>query len=143
MMMRQKSGARSQESGVGAKTFEGLLGKTFRHGGRGPEEYDCYGLCIEIYRRLGKHLPPVSTSYELEVNNMAMKVASDFFEQLAGPEPFCLVTFIGRPPYSTHVGVVLPDLYHFIHILEGTQVTIERLDGLLWKRKITGFFKPV
>lgn len=34
----------------------GLLGAKFVWGGRGPNEFDCWGLVIEIYRRMGIEL---------------------------------------------------------------------------------------
>ena len=36
-----------------------LLGKPYVLHGRGPDGYDCYGLAIEVERRLGKELPDV------------------------------------------------------------------------------------
>ncbi len=96
--------------------IDDLLGKSFQYGGRGPLEYDCYGLVMEIYKRRGVSLP-------------------DF-----GSSPSA--SWIHRPPFTTHIGVVLEDGYRFIHIMTKTEVTIERLDSLLWKRRITGFFKP-
>lgn len=47
-----------------------------------------------------------------------------------------------RPPYTSHIGVVLENKYEFIHIMNRSRVTIERLDGLLWKRRVTGYYKP-
>lgn len=34
-----------------------LVGKPYRAGARGPEEYDCFGLVAEVYRRLGWTIP--------------------------------------------------------------------------------------
>lgn len=64
------------------------------------------------------------------------------FVELKTPEPFCLVTFMTKPPYTTHIGVVLENCRDFIHNLDmSTKVCIERLDSMLWERRITGFYK--
>jgi cell wall-associated NlpC family hydrolase len=129
-----------------------LIGKSFQYGGRGPFEYDCYGLVMEIYKRRGMELPDFGSSpsaswihrvimeqTQCGVRNAECGVK---FIQITNPEPFCLVTFMIRPPYTSHVGVVLENGYQFIHIMAKLEVTIERLDGMQWKRRITGFFKP-
>ena len=40
--------------------IDDLLGKPYRDHGRGPDAYDCYGLAIEVERRLGKTLRDVA-----------------------------------------------------------------------------------
>jgi len=65
----------------------------------------------------------------------------ELFFPLEKPEPGCLVTFMLRPPYTTHVGVVLLDRYRFIHITRQTRVAIERLDIDPWAGKISGFWE--
>ncbi len=131
-------------------SYADLIGKGFKYGGRGPLEYDCYGLAMEIYRRLGIELPEFGSAIQVHVIHRMIDEAahskldtqhSKLFEELSAPEPFCLVTFMIRPPYTSHIGVVLEDNVHFMHIVRKTKVTIERLDNQLWKRRITGFFK--
>jgi cell wall-associated NlpC family hydrolase len=39
------------------REFDDLIGKGFRYGGRGPDEFDCYGLVMECFKRLGVKLP--------------------------------------------------------------------------------------
>ncbi len=120
-----------------------LLGKSFNYGGRGPFEYDCYGLAMEIYKRRGIDLPDFGSSPSASWIHRMISEGKKLFIELKAPEPFCLVTFAIRPPYTTHIGVVLKDGYRFIHIMTKSQVTIERLDGLQWKKKITGYFVPL
>lgn len=43
-----------------------LLGVEFAYGGRGPDAYDCYGLVMEIHRRLGVELPDYRSPDVLE-----------------------------------------------------------------------------
>lgn len=117
-----------------------LLGKEFKYGGRGPEAYDCYGLCIEVYRRRGKALPDFGSSPSASWQHRMIDEGKKLFIELKHPAPFCLVTFMLRPPYTTHIGVVLEDCCRFIHIQQKLQVVIERLDGQLWKNRITGYY---
>lgn len=43
-------------------TYCDLLAAKFRINGRGEDgTYDCYGLCMEVSRRLGKELPEIHT----------------------------------------------------------------------------------
>ena len=49
-----------------------LLGKPYEEHGRGPDAYDCYGLVIEVERRLGKALPDVVyQNHDLELSRKA------------------------------------------------------------------------
>jgi len=42
-------------------TYSDLLTATFRYNARGPSHFDCYGLCMEVSRRLGRTLPEILT----------------------------------------------------------------------------------
>jgi len=37
--------------------FDDLIGKPYIENGRGPDGYDCYGVWMEVNRRLGVELP--------------------------------------------------------------------------------------
>lgn len=121
--------------------YEDLLGKPFRYGGRGSDDYDCYGLAMEISRRLGKELPDFCSPTEAGLIHQVYTEGKDLFKALDKPEPYCIVAFRIHPRYTSHMGVVLEDCNRFIHILKGTSVCIERLDSLLWEKKISGFYK--
>jgi cell wall-associated NlpC family hydrolase len=121
--------------------FSDLLGKKFAYGARGPEAYDCYGLCMEIYRRLGKKLPDFGSAVMPSLIDRMVSDRRPLFQELLVPEPWCLVLFKVRPPYVSHIGVVLDDKTRFIHIMRNISVAIERLDAPEWKRRIAGFLK--
>ena len=122
--------------------YEDLLGCEFEHGGRGPERFDCWGLCLEVCRRAGLAVPAFSSPPDrLPAIHREILRRSWLFERIERPEPFCLVTFAIRPPYVTHVGVVMEDRTTFLHILKQSRVTRERLDHILWKKKIAGFYR--
>lgn len=119
-----------------------LLNKPFAWAGRGPDAYDCYGLCQEIYRRIGRELPDYDSSDQTQV--IALTLAGgieSWLEQIPQPEPFCLVTFRIVPPFVTHLGVVMDDCQTFLHILQQSMVTRERLSSLQWSRKIAGYYR--
>lgn len=131
--------------------FNDLLGAKFCYGGTSVEQgFDCWQLCREIYRRLGRELPEFQYvvediakdgKFSYENVNQKIESAKPMFEKLDKPEPYCLVSFFIRPRYTSHVGVVLEDCIHFIHIMEKSSVTIERLDAPEWERRITGFWR--
>ena len=122
--------------------FSDLVGKPFEYGGRGPDTYDCYGLVREVFERVGKQMPDVvsPTKYEM-IHCAGEELKKQVAEEINEPEPFCIVGFIIRPPYTSHMGIVLEDGFRFIHVLENTQVCIERLDNGTWSNRISGFYR--
>jgi cell wall-associated NlpC family hydrolase len=42
-----------------------LVGRPYRRGARGPDAFDCWGLVLEMRRRLGLPLPPDFASHDL------------------------------------------------------------------------------
>lgn len=52
--------------------IEDLLGKPYKEHGRGNGGYDCYGIAIEVERRLGHYLRDVLyTTHDLELSGLA------------------------------------------------------------------------
>jgi cell wall-associated NlpC family hydrolase len=121
--------------------FDDLIGTPFAYGGRGPDAYDCYGLALEIKRRLGQLPPDFDHPQTPEEIHRVILSARDRFVSLPHPSPFCFVTFTLRFPFTSHVGIVMEDKYRFIHVMEKANVCIERLDSLTWKRRITGYYE--
>lgn len=125
--------------------YADLIGKKFKWNACGPDEYDCWTLCREIYRRLGKRMPEFS--YFIDGEKKQEKSAEEFerhkgsFTRLDLPVPFCIVAFNLIPRYVSHVGIVLENNYEFIHVLKSTFVVKERLDSIIWERKIAGYYE--
>src|SRR3990167_3147116 len=97
-----KSEIRNPKSGI---NYIDLLGKPFEYGGRGPDTYDCWGLCMEIYKRLGIQLPDGVSSadwkmIETQIKSEITNPKSEIFTEIPHPRPYCLVTFMIRPPYT-------------------------------------------
>jgi cell wall-associated NlpC family hydrolase len=123
--------------------FEDLIGKPFETGARGPNKFDCYGLCIEVYKRLGKEVEDygfLDTEKAKEISNLFDEKRENFVK-IDKPQPFCLVALMIVRPYVSHVGVVLEDCRRFIHISYRRNVCIEYLDSDRWKNRIDGYWR--
>lgn len=129
-------------SNDGNEFIADLIGKPFRDGGRGPDEYDCFGLLEEVYRRRGINLPPEpnSISQEEKAYAIGQAVERGEWELIEKPQPWCAVAFRVIPPYITHVGVVLQDCQRFLHTRQGVNVAVERLNSIVWRSRIAGFY---
>ena len=90
-----------------------LLGKPWARLGRGPKFYDCYGLVIEIYRRLGHNLPEVLYTDELILKGNVITDVVNSFWKISEVKAGSVVMFAERN-IPTHMGVALDD-NRFIH----------------------------
>lgn len=119
-----------------------LLGKPFQLGGRGPDYYDCWGLCLEVGERKGIIYPTGFTPIDTSEQDIAIRDKRDGdFIKLIKPEPYCIVTFMVTPPFIDHCGIVLPDCKHFLHIMKGHSVAKQRLDHKILVKRLDGFYK--
>lgn len=126
-----------------------LIGVQFAYGGRGPDAYDCYGLVMELHRRLGVELPDYrspSVLSEIESlvaaekyrwNKIAVKEGKD-------PIPSSLMTpgrvlEIRMNSYACHVGFVHRPR-RFLHVYE-TSNGVE--DNLIhdWRNNVLGVYE--
>jgi len=120
--------------------YNDLLDKPFELGARGPDRYDCWGLCLEIGKRVSIKYPKVLTPVDTEGQDQIIKtVSNSVFERIDKPEPYCVVTFSIVKPFVDHCGVVLPDLLYFLHIMRNHSVARQRLD--VYKKRIEGFYR--
>jgi cell wall-associated NlpC family hydrolase len=121
--------------------YRDLLKKGFSHGGRGPETFDCWGLCIEILKRMKKNAPELPTPDDMgERHDLIAQQKSFLAEELNGPEEGAVVLLRVIPKYITHCGVCLGD-GRFIHILAQSRVTVERLNSPWWRDIIQGYYR--
>lgn len=59
-------------------TVDDLLGKPYMEGGRGPDSYDCYGVVIEVARRMGIELRDIEhEGHSLELSSKIPSLADD------------------------------------------------------------------
>jgi len=126
----------------GDELIADLIGKPFLDGGRGPKEYDCFGLLEEVYRRRGIMLPTEENPLSLSDKAVAIGAAVERgeWEKVLEPVPYCAVAFRVIPPYITHVGIVLEDCQRFLHTRQGVNVAIEKLNSIAWRSRIAGFY---
>jgi len=118
-----------------------LLGIPFKEGGRDLSGLDCWGLCMEIYRRAGKMLPDFQSPSDKKTINKMIQENKDLAERIPNPEPLCLVLFRLCYPLATHIGVVLDDCVRFIHTSKKRNVVIDRLDQIIWRNLREGFYR--
>ena len=76
-----------------------------------------------------------------EVIDGVVKENNSKFIRLDKPEKYCLVTLKIKPPYVSHVGVILEDCNSFLHISKNSKSVIERLSDRFWTKRIDGFWK--
>lgn len=118
-----------------------LLGVPYLKGGRTKAGLDCYGLLMELYRRRGVELPEFGAPEEDCLVQGLIDDAMPLLVEVNKPEPYDIVTFKIRPPYTTHIGMVMDDTTKFIHIMLRRHVCVERLDTDGWQRRLTGNFR--
>lgn len=115
--------------------YSGLVGARFVDGGRGPLEFDCVGMLIEIQRRLGRTMPDYASNVSLLAGALV-----DHWDQVNSPQPGDGVLIRSVNP-RWHVAVVI-DSCRMISANEAAGcVCIERFDSPLYSRRIQGFYR--
>ena len=68
-----------------------LIGKPYAPGARGPDAFDCWGVCAEVYRRAGLVLPDYTHEPLTRAQTAALMVgiAADRAEWIETPEAWC------------------------------------------------------
>lgn len=117
-----------------------LIGLPFVYGGRGPEEYDCYGLLQEMWRRAHGVELPEFTSPTLQGPQAAVGAIQLLQWQEVPCAPHVMVAIrIGR--FVSHCGFMV-DQQNMIHAWQQAGgVSVQRLG--VWKQRITGFYRYV
>lgn len=90
----------------------------YLEGGRDPATgLDCWGFYREACRVLSLPVPPVHQveGKEGEAAEWAKAAASPEWRRIIIPKPYCLV-LLTRPGRNPHCGMVLPDLFTFVHL---------------------------
>ena len=119
--------------------LDDLIGKPFKWCARGPNFFDCYGLVMEVSKRLNNPLPDYKSFINKELRSLYIENKKSDFIKVEEPEAGVIVTFKLHPKYVSHIGIMISD-YEFIHIMRKKRVAVERIDHPFWKKKIDGFF---
>ena len=92
-----------------------LLGKPYKVHGRGPDSYDCYGLVIEVERRLGRIIPDLYQIFDKksEVRNPDFSLKAVGLEKTDTPSFGDIIVFKKKGRVD-HVAVYLKN-NDFIH----------------------------
>ena len=75
--------------------IEDFLGKIYQENGRGPDGYDCYGVCIEVCKRFGVELPEQESLIRSAFERVHIPAAGN-------------IAFIPTP-IGDHVGVMVSE----------------------------------
>lgn len=116
-----------------------FIGVPFRWGGRGPDDYDCWGWLMELCRRDGVVIPDFrSTSNLAKVARMMNVNRHQWRECALRPGAGLLFSIRG---YGAHVGYYLGD-DRFTHTWEESGgILIERLSD--WQHRLLGVYEYV
>jgi probable lipoprotein NlpC len=123
--------------------IDDLIGKPFVDGGRGPGGYDCYGVVKEVFRRAGIDLPEYHIGcLDTLAISAAVESQRSLWRRLTSPAAPCVVAIRLNPGSISHVGAYIGG-GQFIHAYQNAGgVCINRLEELVWKRRIEGFYAP-
>jgi cell wall-associated NlpC family hydrolase len=108
------------------------IGKPYLVNGRGPDAFDCFGLVLDIYRRLFDiHLPDwtvedATLATAVRVINKAWRSqeANDLAYKVDAPEDFD-IAFLYRKDIAHHVG---------IYVNGGVMHASHKNSGVAWER---------
>ncbi len=120
--------------------YQDLIGIPYKKNGRDKSGMDCLGIVAFIHKREGIPFSDKISPDEDEIIHQLVTTNEDMAIKLDRPEIGCIVTFCIRPPYVTHLGMVIEN-NKFIHIFRNGTAVIERLDSPFWSRRIRGFYK--
>lgn len=114
-----------------------LIGKPYRLGGRGPFEYDCWGLVVEIYKRLGVSLPdyPSQTLSRTDIIRIIKGEYLGVTEPTVDPKEYDFVADLKK----AHIGVYLQG--RILHATNTHGVQLMALDTFRQTYTHTEFFR--
>lgn len=122
-----------------------LLGVPYRPWGRTRAGMDCYGLVLEIQRRLGRPVPDVGLDYDplAPATGMVEGAAAGAWERVQDPAPGDMVLFwvlAARGGWPDHAGVLI-EPRKFLHLLAGrARACLSPLDR--FADRVAGFYRP-
>lgn len=113
---------------------------SFRYGGRGPDCFDCWGLVLDIMITNGVDLPDQETPGLHRERYQLLTDGAGHYHKVSDPQGGEIVAISEIPGIITHVGVML-DRVRFIHASETAGVAVERIDSLIWRHQVAGFYQ--
>lgn len=134
--------------------YTDLIGTPFVNKGRDKiKGLDCYGLCIEVYKRYGIDIPEyykecteytdlatTTSIYENHKDEQGVWREVDINDM---PTPCLIALRFGVPKGVVNHTAVYIGNGKFIHIRENTGVCVDRIDSPAWRRVIEGAYEYV
>lgn len=121
-----------------------LIGKPFHVDGYGPDNYSCYGLAVEVFKRYGIDIPRTNISVCASKTTSQKEIETQLFslwESISELEtPTGLVIQATNYEFANHLGVYIGDR-RLIHATMNRGVVIDRMSD--WKSKIIGYYRYV
>ena len=123
-----------------------LIGRPYKAGGRGPANYDCWGICMAAAVRAGIKMPDIEVpdGDELKGKALADQKQSNF-RRLDAARPFSIALFRiidDDSQIKWHVGLVLENCRNFIHTTGKMGANISSLTDPVWRLFLEGFYEP-
>lgn len=116
-----------------------ILGKPYKAHARGPKAFDCYGLVIEVEKRLGHTMPDLYTklsmseSTEYDIHDVDFSTEATGLEKTDKPNFGDVVIFFDNKGRIFHTGVYLKN-DDFIHCnKEGVNIMKLQHYGSKWE----------
>ena len=121
------------------------VGLPFAEKGRGPGAFDCWGLVREVLAaEFGiSYLPDYTACYTHTADKTSVSEAVNhglavgwFRVPYAEPGALLVLRIGGQP---RHVAVAVNSKW-MLHVLEGSNSVLERLDSMTWSGRIAGIY---
>ena len=121
------------------------LGIQYKDFGRTKEGLDCWGLCCIVAKeQFNYELPAldgkyISASDGSSVSDLVALEKLNTWERVTEYRAGDIAVF-NVAGFACHVGTYIGGV-KFIHILQGSEVTIENLDSIVWKKRLDGVYR--
>mgnify|MGYP003791026463 CR=1 FL=1 len=123
-----------------------LIGKAYSDMGRGPDSYDCWGVCVEVGKILGIPIPDYGEYHCSESDrvfkNFLDKSVMEWDKIKGKPQPGDVLVFKQETKNSClHFGIVVEDGRHFLQCNRDLGVHRARLNNPYFKQAVLGIYR--
>jgi len=126
--------------------IKNYIGIPFLKNGNNRNGCDCWKLIVMVYReQLGIDLPDYAEIFVTDSLASLRRVARTMKEerlkwrQVQTPIPYDVI-LLRVNGLVCHAGLVI-DRRRMLHIMDGTDSTVEEFTGLQWKQRVEGFYR--
>lgn len=130
--------SRASTRGACVPDYGALVGAGFAYGGRGPDQFDCYGLVMHLHAQRGQAIPDYRSPTDQGLIAGIFGSQLPLWRQVDRPrEGVVALIRVGR--LVSHCGYLINDT-QMIHTWEKSGgVVIE--DLAVWQHRIVGFYE--